>query len=215
MKNLSLVLNTVMGIAIIILFYLQFSSKTLAPDEQQIEEVPTTEAIEEMIVSNDSSNSKIGYINVDSLQIKYKLYDELKSKLEKKEKSYDAQLKAKSQDFQKKIEDFRKKAPNMTQFEGELKQKELAEEEEKLYQMRDEYAQRFEKEMIELNTQLYKAIKDYIKQHNELTKYDIIIGESQTRNFVLDFNKEIDITNDIVKGLNKKYNEDKAPKAKP
>lgn len=215
MKNLSLVLNTVMGIAIIILFYLQFSSKTLAPDEQQTEEVPTTEAIEEMIVSNDSSNSKIGYINVDSLQIKYKLYDELKSKLEKKEKSYDAQLKAKSQDFQKKIEDFRKKAPNMTQFEGELKQKELAEEEEKLYQMRDEYAQRFEKEMIELNTQLYKAIKDYIKQHNELTKYDIIIGESQTRNFVLDFNKEIDITNDIVKGLNKKYNEDKALKAKP
>jgi len=214
MKNLSLVLNTVMGIAIIILFYLQFSSKTLAPDEQQKEEVPTTEAIEEMIVSNDSS-SKIGYINVDSLQIKYKLYDELKSKLEKKEKSYDAQLKAKSKDFQKKIEDFRKKAPNMTQFEGELKQKELAEEEEKLYQMRDEYAQRFEKEMIELNTQLYKAIKDYIKQHNELTKYDIIIGESQTRNFVLDFNKDIDITNAIVKGLNKKYNEDKASKAKP
>ncbi|MDF1674997.1 MAG: OmpH family outer membrane protein [Vicingaceae bacterium] len=214
MKNLSLVLNTVMGIAIIILFYLQFSSKTLVPDEQQKEEVPTTEAIEEMIVSNDSS-SKIGYINVDSLQIKYKLYDELKSKLEKKEKSYDAQLKAKSKDFQKKIEDFRKKAPNMTQFEGELKQKELAEEEEKLYQMRDEYAQRFEKEMIELNTQLYKAIKDYIKQHNELTKYDIIIGESQTRNFVLDFNKDIDITNDIVKGLNKKYNEDKASKAKP
>ena len=215
MKNLSLVLNAVMGIAIIILFYLQFSSETVAPTEQQTEEGTTTEAIEEMIVSNDSSNSKIGYINVDSLQIKYKLYDELKSKLEKKEKSYDAQLKAKSQDFQKKIEDFRKKAPNMTQFEGELKQKELAAEEEKLYQMREEFAQRFEKEMIELNTQLYKAIKDYIKQHNELTKYDIIIGESQTRNFVLDFNKDIDITNDIVKGLNKKYNEDKAPKTKP
>jgi outer membrane protein len=215
MKNLSLVLNTVMGIAIIILFYLQFSSKVVTPAEQQTEEVPTTEAIEEMIVSSDSSKSKIGYINVDSLQIKYKLYDELKSKLEKKEKSYDAQLKAKSKEFQKKIEDFRKKAPNMTQFEGELKQKELAEEEEKIYQLREEFAQRFEKEMIELNTQLYKAIKDYIKQHNELTKYDIIIGESQTRNFVLDFNKDIDITNDIVKGLNKKYNEDKAPKVKP
>ncbi len=215
MKNLSLVLNTVMGIAIIILFYLQFSSKAVTPAEQQTEEVPTTEAIEEMIVSSDSSKSKIGYINVDSLQIKYKLYDELKSKLEKKEKSYDAQLKAKSKEFQKKIEDFRKKAPNMTQFEGELKQKELAEEEEKIYQLREEFAQRFEKEMIELNTQLYKAIKDYIKQHNELTKYDIIIGESQTRNFVLDFNKDIDITNDIVKGLNKKYNEDKAPKVKP
>ena len=67
-------------------------------------------------------------------------------------------------------------------------------------------------EMIELNTQLYKSIKDYIKQHNELTKYDIIIGESQTRNFVLDFNKNIDITSDVVEGLNKKYNENKQAK---
>ncbi|MCW8898386.1 MAG: OmpH family outer membrane protein [Flavobacteriales bacterium] len=215
MKNLSLVLNTVMGIAIIILFYLQLSSKAVTPAEQQIEEVPTTEAIEEMIVSSDSSKSKIGYINVDSLQIKYKLYDELKSKLEKKEKSYEAQFKAKTLAFQKKYEDIRKRSQNMTEFELQLNQKELAEEDEKLYQMREEFAQRLEKEMIELNVQLYKTIKEYIKQHNELTKYDIIIGESQTRNFVLDFNKDIDITNDIVKGLNKKYNEDKAPKVKP
>lgn len=213
MKNISLALNAVMAVAIIILFYLQLSDKPAEniSETAKHEEVPTVSDVEEMI-TNDSAVSKIGYINVDSLQMKYKLYDELKAQLEKKEKSYDAQLTAKSKEFQKKIEDFRKKAPNMTQFEGELKQKELAEEEEKLYQMRDDYAQRFEKEMIELNTQLYKSIKDYIKQHNELTKYDIIIGESQTRNFVLDFNKNIDITSDVVEGLNKKYNENKQAK---
>lgn len=213
MKNISLALNAVMAVAIIILFYLQLSDKPTENTSETVkhEEVPTVSDVEEMI-TNDSAVSKIGYINVDSLQMKYKLYDELKAQLEKKEKSYDAQLTAKSKEFQKKIEDFRKKAPNMTQFEGELKQKELAEEEEKLYQMRDDYAQRFEKEMIELNTQLYKSIKDYIKQHNELTKYDIIIGESQTRNFVLDFNKNIDITSDVVEGLNKKYNENKQAK---
>lgn len=213
MKNISLALNAVMAVAIIILFYLQLSDKPAEniSETAKHEEVPTVSDVEEMI-TNDSAVSKIGYINVDSLQMKYKLYDELKAQLEKKEKSYDAQLTAKSKEFQKKIEDFRKKAPNMTQFEGELKQKELAEEEEKLYQMRDDYAQRFEKEMIELNTQLYKSIKDYIKQHNELTKYDIIIGESQTRNFVLDFNKNIDITSDVVDGLNKKYNENKQAK---
>lgn len=213
MKNISLALNAVMAVAIIILFYLQLSDKPAenTSETAKHEGVPTVSDVEEMI-TNDSAVSKIGYINVDSLQMKYKLYDELKAQLEKKEKSYDAQLTAKSKEFQKKIEDFRKKAPNMTQFEGELKQKELAEEEEKLYQMRDDYAQRFEKEMIELNTQLYKSIKDYIKQHNELTKYDIIIGESQTRNFVLDFNKNIDITSDVVDGLNKKYNENKQAK---
>lgn len=214
MKNISLALNAIMAVAIIILFYLQLSDKPsgATTETDKIEELPTVDKVEEMITSNDSSTSKIGYINVDSLQMKYKLYDELKAQLEKKEKSYEAQFKAKTLAFQKKYEDVRKRSQNMTEFELQLNQKELAEEDEKLYQMREEFAQRLEKEMIELNTKLYKAIKDYIKQHNELTKYDIIIGESQTRNFVLDFNKDIDITNDIVKGLNNKYNEDKQVK---
>lgn len=213
MKNISIALNVVLLIAVAVLYYFQFSPQKSTQPE--VEEKTENEHIELPTKTADRDTnyvSKIGYINLDSLQLNYDLYEELKTKLEKKEKSYDSELKTKSAEFQRKIEDFRKKAPSMTQFEGELKQKELADEEEKLYKMRDQYAQNYEQEMIKLNNQLYKAIKDYIITHNKNTNYDIIIGESQTRNFVLDFNKNIDITLEVTDGLNKKYQEEKKPK---
>jgi len=163
MKNISLALNVVLLIAVAVLYYFQFSSqKTVLPEITETTENEIVELDNEASIRDTNYISKIGYINVDSLQLKYDLYEELKTKLEKKEKSYDSELKAKSAEFQRKIEDFRKKAPSMTQFEGEIKQKELADEEEKLYKMRDQYAQNYEQEMLKLNNQLYKAIKDYI-----------------------------------------------------
>lgn len=212
MKIVSLVLNSIIFIALGILYYLHFSSKKI----ENHKKITTTEesTLISFAKSDTNYNAKIGYINVDSLQLKYDYYDELKHELENKEKSYDAELKAKSALFQKKVEDFQRKAPTMTQFEGELKQKELAKEEENLYKIRDEYTQSYEIEMVKLNNQLYKAIKEYIVLHNKKTNFDIIIGESQTRNFVLDFNKEIDITKEVVEGLNKKFNEDKLLRVK-
>lgn len=217
MKNVSLALNAILLIAVAILYYLQFSTATPISTEvssiSEIEKEPVSEVIQE---KDTNYHSKIGYINVDSLQLNYDFYEELKKKLEKKEQAYDAELKTKSSAFQKKVEEFQRKAPTMTQFEGELKQKELAKEEEALYKIRDQYTQNYELEMVKLNNQLYKAIKDYVVAHNQNTKYDIIIGESQTRNFVLDFNPNIDITNDVIKGLNKKYNEkNSSSNAKP
>lgn len=212
MKNSSLALNVVLAIAVAVLYYLHFSSSQENTIEVPVVVEEKTANTQEKTQETDTNyQSKIGYINIDSLQLNYDFYEELKTKLEKKEKAYDAELKAKSSAFQKKVEEFQRKAPTMTQFEGELKQKELAKEEESLYKIRDQYTQNYEIEMVKLNNQLYKAIKDYIITHNQNTKFDIIIGESQTRNFVLDFNKNIDITEDVIKGLNKQYNEKNKP----
>jgi outer membrane protein len=209
MKNVSLGLNVILTIAVIILYYFQFSSNSSSNDELEI----TSEVVENVDESNAeeseaglTTDSRIGYINVDSLQIKYGLYDELKAKLKSKQKRYENEMASKSKAFQQKIENFRQKAPTMTQFEGELKQKELAEEEQALYKLEEQYSTKFQEELFKLNDELYKNIKDYIKNHNKDANFDIIIGESQTRNFVLDYNKGIDITDAMIEGLNEEYN---------
>jgi len=93
-----------------------------------------------------------------------------------------------------------------------MKQKELAEEEQNLYEMRDKFASKFQDEEAKLNEQFQKKVKDYIKKHNEIEKYDIIIGASELGNIVLDYNKNIDITKAIVDGLNQQYNNETAKK---
>lgn len=206
MKNISLAFNGILAIAVAILFYLHFSNTSSSTAE---EEATTAEEliVEELIVEETGTplSGKIGYINVDSLQDSYKLYEEMIQQLEAKQKRYEREMKSKSSVFEKKVQEFQKKAPTMSQFEGQMKQKELAAEEQKLYKMRDDFTAKFQEEEIKLNDQFQKKVKSYIKKHNENANYDIIIGASQLGNIVLDYNKGIDITSQVVKGLNEQY----------
>lgn len=212
MKNISLALNAVLIVAVAALYYLHFSEKNPI-NEEITNEVETLDAKKKPTISKDL-NSKIGYLNVDSLQKNYKLYAELINKLKAREKKYDTELTTKSAAFEKKVMEFQKKAPTMTQFEGQTRQQELAEEEQKLYKLKEDFTIKFQAEEAKLNDEFQKTVKDYIKKHNEKSKYNIIIGASQLGNVVLDYNESINITNDIVSGLNEQYDKEKGEKDK-
>ncbi len=210
MKNISLILNVILTIAVIVLFYLHFSGKnTVAKGDDALpEEVVTEETIVEEI------ESKVGYINVDSLQKNYKFYADLINKLKGRESKYERELSQKSAAFEKKVMEFQKKAQTMTQFEGQTRQKELADEEQSLYKLRDDFAVKFQNEEAKLNDEFQKDVKDYIKKFNEEKDYNIIIGASSIGNVVLYYNEGINISNAVIKGLNDQYNNKNAPATK-
>lgn len=204
MKNTSLIINGVLAVAVAILYYLHFScssecKNTTTPTETEITSATPTKKTDEAIKSN------IGYINVDSLQEKYALYEELIQKLKSRQTKYEREISAKMSTFEKKVKDFQEKAPTMSQFEGQMKQQELAEEEQKLYKMREDFSVKFQEEELKLNDEFQKTVKAYIEKHNKETKFDIIIGASQMGNVVLDHQPGIDITNSVVEGLNAEY----------
>ena len=207
MKNISLAFNGILSIAVAILFYLHFSTTSTSESNDEVAQTEESPSENELIVEEISSpiTGKLGYINIDSLQDSYKLYEQMIKQLEAKQKRYEREMKSKSSVFEKKVQDFQQKAPTMSQFEGQMKQKELAEEEQKLYKMRDDFAAKFQTEEIKLNDQFQKKVKSYIKNLNKTENYDIIIGASQLGNIVLDYNKNIDITSNVVKGLNEQY----------
>ncbi|MCO6501313.1 MAG: OmpH family outer membrane protein [Vicingus serpentipes] len=208
MKNISIALNGVLIVAIAILYYLHFST----PSPVNLANNDTTEEKEEMPIDVETvinTNAKVGYINIDSLQEKYKLYEELINQLKAKQKKYEREITAKSSVFEKKVQEFQQKAATMTQFEGQIKQKELAEEEQKLYKMRDDFAVQFQDEERKLNDQFQKKVKTFIQEHNKTADFEIIIGASELGNLVLDHKKNIDITDIVVKGLNEQYQAEK------
>jgi outer membrane protein len=210
MKNISLALNAILVVAVAILFYLHFSSQPKVEESVVVDSIESEEP--EVIAEVEKVSSKIGYLNVDSLQSNYKLYTELINKLKRRQAKYEKELQTKSAAFEKKVMAFQKKAPTMTQFEGQMKQKELAEEEQVLYKMRDDFAIKFQNEEGKLNDEFQKNVKGFIKKFNEESQYNLIIGASQMGNVVLDYNEGINITNQIVEGLNTQYDLDNAPK---
>lgn len=206
MKNISLALNGILTIAVIILFYLHFSGATT--DKTQEKEI--VKKVEEDVVVEEIE-SKIAYINVDSLQKNYKFYSDLINKLKGRESKYEKELSQKSAAFEKKVMEFQKKAPTMTQFEGQTRQKELADEEQKLYKLRDDFAVKFQNEEAKLNDEFQKDVKDYIKEFNKNKNYNIIIGASSVGNVVLYYDEGINISNAVIKGLNTQYEHKNKP----
>ena len=185
MKNISLALNGVLIIAVAILYYMHFSNSCCSVEEPISEEVvsDSTDVVEEEVVEPLKSN--IAYINMDSLREEYKLYSELIGTLKAREKKYEKELNAKMSALESEVKDFQQKAPTMSQFEGQNKQKELMEEEQKLYKMRDEFAQNFQAEQEKLDRRFQKTIADYIEKYNEEADYDIIIGSTDITSKVM------------------------------
>lgn len=213
MKNISLALNGVLIIAVAILYYLQFSGDNNSTPEITNEvTIPEEEISEEENV--DVIPSKIGYLNVDSLQKKSKLYTELINKLKAREKKYEKELNGKMAALENKVRDFQQKASSMTQFEGQTKQKELMEEEQRLYKMRDDFMQKFQNEEIKLGQQFQKELQDFIDEYNKERDFNIVIGASVLGNTVLHHNKGIDISDDVINGLNDQYDKKKEEKNK-
>lgn len=212
MKNISVIINVVLAIAVAVLYYLHFSCAASCSSPADTEVTAEVETEEIVPLDEISTTSNVGYINIDSLQDKYKLYEVLIQKLKAKQTKYEAEISTKMVAFEKKVKDFQQKAQTMSQFEGQTKQQELAEEEQRLYKLRDDFTIKFQEEEAKLNDEFQKTVQDYIKKHNEKTNFDIIIGASQMGNIVLDFKPGIDITQHVVNGLNAEYKEKTAKK---
>ncbi|MEJ6736870.1 MAG: OmpH family outer membrane protein [Flavobacteriales bacterium] len=209
MKNLSLGLNAVLILAVAILYYLHFSSAT--PVEETVVE-SLVEMKEDPVNETGKIASKIGYLNTDSLRANYKFYDELIAKLKGRERKYEKELSSKSAAFEKEVMEFQQKAPTMTQFEGQMRQKELGKKEKDLYALQEKFAIKFQNEQTKLDEEFQNKVNNFIKNYNAEAGYNLIIGASKMGNVVLDYNEGLNITNEIVSGLNEQYDIENAPK---
>lgn len=209
MKNLSLGLNAVLILAVAILYYLHFSSTS--PVEQIVTE-PLVEKIAAPLEETEKIASKIGYLNTDSLRANYKFYDELIAKLKGRERKYEKELSSKSAAFEKEVMEFQQKAPTMTQFEGQMRQKELGKKEKDLYALQEKFAIKFQNEQTKLDEEFQNKVNSFIKNYNAEAGYNLIIGASKMGNVVLDYNEGLNITTEIVSGLNEQYDIENAPK---
>jgi outer membrane protein len=72
---------------------------------------------------------------------------------------------------------------------------------------RNTLSEQLQKKQLDFSTQLQKNIDDYLATYNKDGKYDYILSYSRSGS-ILFANKALDITDDVLKGLN-----ETAPKA--
>ncbi len=150
---------------------------------------------------------KIAYVNTDTLMAKYQYAIDLQKQLKDfqtaKENSYKQQM----MQFQKDYEAYVKGGgENMTLSQQQAKEKELTERQQKLMNLEGEYSQQIAEKTMQESEKMTKAVYNFIREYNaQNQQFDIILSKSFSNSPILYGNEGMDITDEIVKGLNEEY----------
>lgn len=202
MKNVSLALNGLMLIAIAVLFWLHFSSKSSSPTKQ---------------INFGEKNMKIAFVDVGKLDSNYKFITEKRSVMEKKVAGMRNSLGDKEQYFavmQQKLQDEAAVLENdskISMTDKFNKQKDLQARYEKLQQdystfvrQKEEMERGLDDELTKFNKEMMDNLFENINKYNAEQKYDYILAKQQLGG-ILAANDSLDITDDILKMLNDQY----------
>ncbi|MCG8322577.1 MAG: OmpH family outer membrane protein [Cytophagales bacterium] len=201
-KNLSLILNIVLLIAVAILYFLHFSS------DNKIEETGE----ESGISMPDKSKLKIAYVNSDSLISNFDFFIEKSKELEEERIKSESDLETRARGIEKQVSDFQRTRGNMTINQARAIEEDLYKKQQNLLQYRENLAQNLLKKESEINNELYDKVSSYLKEYGTQHQMEIVL--SYTRNSgVLYANDSLDITQVVIAGLNESYRNSNAVEA--
>lgn len=146
---------------------------------------------------------KIAYVNVDTLQAKYTFWKSEADALTAEQARVESELQRSAQQLQNDIAAFQQKAQAgaLSEAEGKAAQQRLGQMQQSLETRRSTLAEQLQEKQLAFSEKLQKNIDEYLAIYNKDNKYDYILSYSKVGQ-ILYANKSLDITEDVLKGLN-------------
>ena len=148
----------------------------------------------------------VAYVDTDTLLANYEYAKELEQELLAYKSQQEQYGRQQIEKFQKDYQDYLKNGANMTRTQQEAKEAELKQRSEKMATLEQELTAKIMERQMEENTKLLNAIFAFIREYNEANQqFDLILRKSFNDTPVLYANPAMDITQEIIDGLNKEY----------
>jgi outer membrane protein len=159
------------------------------------------------------SDLKIAYVLTDSVISKFDFYKEKSEEITEKGKKFESDLSSRARGFEQEVANFEQTASSMTMNQARAKQEELVRKERNLMTYRDNLMQELSADEAKLYSDVYDKVQEYLTQYAEEKDLEMIL--SYTRGGAIWYSKKaLDVTEDVIAGLNKKYAEEKKPAEK-
>jgi len=154
--------------------------------------------------ANQSNSGKIAHVNLDSLEAKYEFWTVKKAEFEKRQSGMEAEIERLGKSLQNEAAAFQKKAQagTLSQSEGEAAQRKLGQMQQDLESKHQNMSAQLMKEQQDFNTELQKKLDDFLVKYNKDKGYSYILSYSKSGGTILLADPTLDITNEVVKGLN-------------
>ena len=203
-KNVSLLFNIVLSVAVAVLFWLHFSSGNAAPKES----MATADSVKPKppLPSKDVNDAMLAFVNSDSIFASYDFYNKVKKETESKMSTLENNYKTAGMKFQDDYNDYIDKAGKgaYTKEQALKIEAELTARKEKIDAMEMQVGtlqDEADKKMSEVQQSLSAFFNQYAQDHH----ITCIITYNDRGEGALGVDKKYDITNTAINGLNSAY----------
>lgn len=193
MKNLSLILNVILLLAVAYLYADRFSGNSEAEEPVAVEEP-----------AEEDTNLQIVYINIDTLHSKSKSYQKTKSELEVSFERARARLLSKEKAFQKEVGEYQQKAASGTLTPNMAKgiEAELAKKQEEIMKLQETASAELDRQTNAFDAKFTGDIKRFSDSLSQANGYDYVLLYGGVISPMLSANSSMDITETVVALLN-------------
>ena len=195
MKNTSLFLSALSLIAVVTLGVLYFTKDGKKAENSEAEQTAAT-----------AEAGDIVYIDLDRILTDYDMANDLRSVVETKVENIQAEINRRGQKLEKQVTEYQEKLQKglMTRSVAEMQGQKLQQEEIDFNNYAAQKQQEINEEQVVMMNQLGDAIQTFITKYNEEKQYAMILTNSGGAP-VIAADAALDITDEVLAGLNEEY----------
>ena len=196
MKNTSLILSVISLVAVVVFGILFLTKDGSSKTEASAEEGSAVAAAKGDIV----------YIDLDRILMEYDMANDLRSVVETKVQNIQAEVNRRGQKLEKEVASYQEKIQKglMTRSVAEVQGQKLQQQEIDFNNYAAQKQQEINEEQVVMMNQLGDAIQTFITKYNEEKQYAMILTNSGGAP-VIAADAALDITEDVLAGLNEEY----------
>ena len=157
--------------------------------------------------SEQAGGQKLAYVAVDSISSQYQFSKDIEKLLNAKNANISKTLSAKQQALQQAYNNFMQnaRANKYTQEQAQQLQAGIQQQANEGQELEQRLKNEFAQEQAKYQKAFNDSVEHFIQAYNKDKKYSYILMKGGMVNTILYADKAYDITNDVVKGLNKAY----------
>lgn len=197
MKNLSLILNVVLLLAVSFLYYYDFSGK-------KANDLATKINNNDLLADNTDGYPPIAYIELDSLNENINYIKDKRKELEAEMKGIETEQENAYRGLQTQKDNFLKRGAAITDEEAQAFQGKLIDQQQAIDQKKQLQSQKLNEKSFVIMDDIQKKLKEFLADYNKDKKYRYIFTTGTGLDYMVYKDSALNITKDVIKGMNAK-----------
>ena len=200
MKQLSLVVNVVLALAVAILYYLHFTDKK-SPEKKA---KPVAASSAGTTANPALTRSAIAYVELDSLNEKISYIKNRRKELEAEQQAIENEWESGYRGLENQKNNFLKKGAAITQEEAEQFQGVLIQQQQQIDAKKQSLNQKLTEKSYKFMEDIQKKLKDFLAEYNEDKNFMYIFTTGNGLEYMVYKDSSLNITQDVIEGMNEK-----------